>query len=144
MVRVTWINNNIAISPAFRKGNLIKIRQMGIDAIVDVRSEYQDDDNLIRELGMEFFHTAVDDRYAPTQKQMESILDFVNPLLNQDKRILIHCQNGYGRSPLVAIAILVKRGMSVADAVGLLEDKHPAVSFTPQQERFIYTLETEL
>lgn len=141
MVRLTWINNNIAISPAFDKADLIKIRQTGIDAIVDVRSEYQDDEALIRESGMEFFHVAVDDRYTPTQEQLESILDFVNPLLGQDKKILIHCQNGYGRSPLVAIAILVKRGMSVADAVRLLEDKHPAASFTPQQERFIYGLE---
>lgn len=143
MVRMTWIDNNIAVGPAFRKSDLNKIGQMGIEAIVDVRSEYQDDAVLIRELGMEFFHIPVDDRYAPTQKQLESILDFVNPLLNQDKKILIHCQNGYGRSPLVAVAILIKRGMYAADAVGLLEDKHPVVNFTPQQEEFIYGLEPE-
>lgn len=143
MVRMTWINNNIAVGPAFGKSELNEIRQMGIEAIIDVRSEYQDDAVLIRELGMRFFHVAVDDRYAPTQKQLESILDFVNPLLNQDKKILIHCQNGYGRSPLVAIAILIKRGMYAADAVRLLEDKHPVVNFTLQQQEFIYSLESQ-
>lgn len=29
------------------------------------------------------------------------------------------------------------------DAVGLMEDKHPACGFTPQQKRFIYSLEQE-
>lgn len=141
MVNIIWITDNIGISPAFSMGELKILRNMGIDAIVDVRSEYEDDANLIRHEGMEFFHVAVDDRYCPTPNQLESILKFVSPLLVQDKKILIHCQNGYGRSPLVAIAILIKRGMNVALAVQLLEDRHPAVSFTPQQEEFIYSLE---
>jgi len=141
VVRLIWINDNIAISPAFRTDELMNIKEMEIDAIIDVRSEYQDDADLIKRAGMEFFHVGIDDRYMPTHEQLESILKFVDPLLAQNRKILIHCQNGYGRSPLVAIAILVKYGMHVPDAVGLMEDRHPTISFTPQQEKFIYSLE---
>jgi len=119
----------------------MNIKEVGVDAILDVRSEYQDDADLIERAGMEYFHVGIDDRYAPTHEQLESILRFVEPLLTQNRKVLIHCQNGYGRSPLVAIAILVKHGMHVPDAVGLMEDKHPTISFTPQQEKFIYSLE---
>ena len=99
-----------------------------------------DDADLIEQAKMEFFHVEIDDRYAPTQNQFDEILDFVNPLLNQDKKILIHCQNGYQRSPLLAITILIKRGMNVTDAKKLLKHRHPTSSFTPPQEEFIEKL----
>ncbi len=140
MVPITWISKNIAISPAFEMDEINHIKKIGIDAIVDLRSEDQDDADLIRQAKMEFFHVEVDDRYAPTRNQFDEILDFVNPLLNQDKKILIHCQNGYQRSPLLAITILIKRGMNVTDAKKLLKHRHPTSSFTPPQEEFIEKL----
>ena len=140
MFEPIWITEDIAVSAAFLEEDIHKIKQAGIDAIIDVRSEYSANRELIEGVGMQFLHLDVDDRYAPTQEQLRKIFDFALPLLEQGKKILVHCQNGYGRSPLVAVAIMVKRGLSVADAVRILEDRHPAASFTPQQEGFIYSL----
>jgi len=144
LVPITWISNNIAISPAFDMDELNNVKKMGIDVIVDVRSEGQDDEDLMRQAKMKFIHVEVDDCYAPTQNQSDEIINFINPLLNQDKKVLIHCQNGYQRSPLVAITILIKRGMKVADALKLLKQRYPASSFTPHQEEFIENLKQAL
>ena len=90
---------------------------------------------------MEFFHTGIDDHHTPTREQLESVLNFANLFLNQDKKILIHCQNGSGRAPLIATAVLVKRGMSASDARRIIEEKHPAIGFSAQQEEFISGLD---
>ena len=138
MLIISWITEQIAVSGSFLDEDIPCLKKSAIDAIVDVRTEYCDNKELIEKFGLQFLHIEIDDRYSPTFEQLEKIFNFIIPLLNKDKKILIHCQNGCGRSPLVAIAILVKGGMDVADAVGLVEEKHPIVSFTPQQEQFVY------
>lgn len=47
------------------------------------------------------------------QSKLANISYGSNSLLNQDKKILIHCRTGIRRSPLAAIAILVMRKMVV-------------------------------
>ncbi len=138
MVNFSWINEQIAVSGAFLDEDLPDLKSEGVDAIVEVRSEYRDNEEIIKKFGMRFLHIAVDDRYSPTVEQLEKIFDFVDLILEEGKKVLIHCQNGCGRSPLVAIAILAKRGMAIPDAAGLIEDNHPTSGFTDQQEKFIY------
>ena len=139
MVEIFWVTDKLAVSRAFCDEDILSLREQGIDAIVDLRSEHCDNIKLIEELCIQFLHVEVDDRYSPIFEQLEEIFHFIEPLLDSNKKILIHCQNGCGRAPLVAIAVLAKRGMAIADAVGLVEDNNPTTGFTPQQEKFIYS-----
>ena len=138
MVPLSWITNQIAVSGAFSKEMIPFLKSKGISAIIDVRSEYSDDRAFIENEGIKFMHVGIDDCYCPTFGQLEEIFSFVIPLLDEGKKILVHCQNGCGRSPMIVVAILAKRGMNVADAIYLVEDKHPWTSFTLRQERFVY------
>jgi len=140
MFFITWITDNLAIGPALNSTDLAELKNIRIAAVIDVRSEATDDGSLLKKSGIDFLHIDVDDRHSPTKEQLDSILNFANPLLDKNKRILVHCQNGYGRSPLVVIAILVNRGMDISDAISLMYGKHPTATFTPQQEKFIYGL----
>lgn len=138
MVNISWINEQIALSGAFKDNDIPYLKGEGVSAIVDIRSEYCDNKEFIEKAGIRFLHIAVDDLCSPTFKQLEEIFNFVEPVLEEGKKVLIHCQNSCGRSPLVVAAILAKRGMEIPDAVGLVEDKHPTVGFSDQQARFIY------
>lgn len=135
----SWITEQIAVGAGFSDEDIPYIKNKDLDAIVDLRSEYSDNEQRLKEFGMQFLHIKVDDRYSPTFEQLDEIFNFVQPLLDNGKKILIHCQNGCGRSPLVAIAILAKKSMNIADAVNLVENKHPQTGFTEQQQRFIYS-----
>lgn len=137
MVEISWINDNIAVSGAILDEDIPHLKNAGINAIIDVRSEYCDNEYLIEKTGLKFLHVEIDDRYSPTIGQLKEIFDFADPLLDKREKILIHCQNGCGRAPLVAVAILARRGMNVPEAVGLVEDKHPWTGFSPQQEKFL-------
>jgi protein-tyrosine phosphatase len=105
---------------------------------VDVRAEYCDDKEAIEKFGMQFLHVEIDDRYSPAPEQLEKIFKFVEPLFDAGKKILIHCQNGCGRAPLIVVAILANKGMNIPDAVNLIEKKHPQTGFSHPQEEFIY------
>ena len=138
MVDVSWVTPQIAVGRAFLDEDVYCLKNLGIDAIVDVRSEYCDNKELIEKLGLEFLHVDIDDGYIPSLEQLRKIFNFVEPLLDRKKKIFIHCQNGYGRSPLVVAAILAKRGCTISEAVSLLEEKYPKASFSLNQQNFIY------
>ncbi len=137
---ISWINEILAVGPAFRKEDLENLKSEGIEAIVDLRSEASDDAAFIRALGMDFLHVEIDDCHPPTPQQLKEIIDFLRPYLVNNKKVFIHCQNGCGRSPLVVIAALVDRGMNLEDAIKQVVDRHPSTGFTIPQKEFILQL----
>lgn len=138
MVEISWITEQLGISRAFLDRDIEVIKKKGVDAIVDVRSEYTDSKSLIESYGMKFLHVDIDDTYPLSFKQLRKILNFVNPLLDENKKVLIHCQSAVGRSPTTVISVLVSRGYDISKAVGLVEDNHPWISLSTHQQRFIY------
>jgi protein-tyrosine phosphatase len=53
---------------------------------------------------------------------------FVREHLDRGEKVLIHCQHGIGRSPLLALCVLVDLGWEPLDALALAKDKRAAVS----------------
>ncbi len=137
-MKISWITEQIAVGKAPFQDEFLYLKNLGINAIVDVRSEYCDDKELINKLGMKFLHLEIDDGYAPQKDDLDKLFKFALPLLEKGERIFIHCQNGVGRSPLICIALLVKMGWQISEAVSQIERKYPFASFSLHQERFIY------
>lgn len=137
MNNMSWINEQIAVSGALTDRDIPRLKEEGINAIVDIRSERSDNEGLIREYGMDYLRVKVDDTFSPSFRQLEDVMGLVGPLLEAGRKILIHCQNGCGRSPLVVVAVLVKRGMKTADALRLVKRRHPKCGFTDNQQSFI-------
>jgi len=131
------INDQIFLSCEFGDDAVRGIKEEGFDAVIDLRAEAFDNESLIRECGMEFFHASIVDHGNPTLDCLESIFGFVDPFLDAGKKILIHCKNGTGRAPLVAIAVLAHRSAALSAAVALVEAQHPDIGFSEVQKRFI-------
>lgn len=134
---MSWINRQIALSGAFTDQDIPCLKEEGIDAIVDIRSESSDNEELIKKYGMDYFRINVGDTFSPSFDQLKDIMEFVEPLLDRGRKVLVHCQNGCGRSPLVVIAILVRRGMKPNDALQLIKQRHPKFGFTDNQQSFL-------
>lgn len=66
--------------------------------------------------GINFFHIGIKDRsdtdYLPVFRQAA---EFAAPIIASGANILVHCQGGMHRSPVVAAALLVRFGMLSAD-----------------------------
>jgi protein-tyrosine phosphatase len=72
----------------------------------------------VRNQGMEFTSFPIPDRQVPTsEKKWAEILESTAGTLAAGNNVLVHCRQGIGRSGLVAICLLVKKGMSPGAAV---------------------------
>ena len=125
------------MSGAFTDRDIPHLKEQGVNAVVDMRSERVDNEELLKKNGIGYLRVKVDDTFSPSFEQLENIMNFVEPLLQEGRKILIHCQNGAGRSPLVVIAVLARRGMNVSDALQLVKRKHANFGLTDDQLHFL-------
>jgi len=134
---MSWINKQIALSGAFTDQDIPMLKDYGIKAVLDIRSERKDNEELLKEQGMDYLQVKVKDTFSPSYDQLEMAINFVEPLLDRGGKVLIHCQNGCGRSPLVVVAILIRQGMKTSDAQQLVKQRHPKCGFTDNQQYFL-------
>lgn len=138
------ITDQLAVGEAPPMRKLEALAKDGFNAVVDLRAEACDNERFLDGLGMSFLHVDIEDTDVPTMDQLNLVFSFVDPLLDSGKRIFVHCQNGYGRSPLVVAAILIHRGLGTSEALEILYDRHRVTTFTLRQEIFIRGLEETL
>ncbi|MBN1871818.1 MAG: dual specificity protein phosphatase family protein [Candidatus Omnitrophica bacterium] len=134
---ISWINRQIAVSAAFADDDIPLLKEQGINAVLDIRSERADNEELLKKHGMKYMQVKVDDTFSPSFGQLEIIMEFIEPLLERGRKVLIHCQHGAGRSNLVAVAVLARQGMDVSAAVRLIKERHPNCGFSNSQKSFL-------
>jgi len=137
MKNMSWINSQIAVSGFFTDKDVPTLKRQGINAVIDVRSERADNEKLLNKNGIDYLKVDVKDTFTPSFEQLGTIMGFIGPLLRKGSKVLIHCQNGAGRSTLVAVAVLARGGMKIPEAVKLVKHKHPNTGFTENQVLFL-------
>lgn len=131
---LTWITPRLAVGgsfPAERTGHLA--RDLGVRAVVDLRREACDDAAVLQRHGLAFLHLPTEDHGAVSQPMLCTGVAFTNRYLDQDERVLIHCEHGIGRSATLALCVLVSRGSAPLAALALAKDRRWLVSPSPAQ-----------
>ncbi|HZC37978.1 MAG TPA: dual specificity protein phosphatase family protein [Sphingomicrobium sp.] len=124
-----WLTDVLAIGGCFPMDQAVKLAELhGIRAIVDLRSEERDDEELLKAAGITLLHLPTPDLEAATLAMLDRGVAFVREHLNRGEKVLIHCQHGIGRSPLLALCVLVDLGREPLDALALAKSKRAAVS----------------
>jgi len=81
------------------------------------------------------------DTYAPTLEQAKVGVDFIEDIVLGNKKVYVHCQHGHGRAPtLAACYFILKKNMSVPDAIALLKEKRAGTTFSSYQQEFLESL----
>lgn len=70
-----------------------------------------------------------------SQLMLDDGVAFVQSALADRLKVLLHCQYGIGRSPLVALCVLVAHGCAPLDALTLLKNARLVVSPSEAQYR---------
>jgi protein-tyrosine phosphatase len=115
-LEVAWITPELALGPRFEKRQVGALARAGIGSVIDVRSEASDDEEALAKHDIRLCHLPVDDRRAPTQAQLEEATQWALKEIAAGRRIYVHCRSGIGRSPSLAIAILMAMGYPLPDA----------------------------
>ena len=104
-----------------------------ISAVVDLREEACDDEAALARQGIGFLHLPTPDHAAVSQPMLRRGVDFVVSELDRGGTVLVHCQHGIGRSALLALCVMVERGMAPLDALARAKARRGVVSPSPQQ-----------
>lgn len=131
---LSWITAELAVGGSFpsERAELLA-SQLGIRAVVDLRSEARDDEAVLVRHGMTFLHLPTPDHGAIAPEMLDDGVGFVRAHLDRSERVLIHCEHGIGRSATLALCVLVDRGLEPLQALALAKDKRALVSPSPAQ-----------
>ena len=125
----------------------------GFDIIVSLLTpeevqemELQQEASYCRQNQMEFDSVPIADRSVPKSRpDTVRLIERLDSELAQGKRINVHCRQGIGRSGLIAVGILVVRGLPLMRAIQEVSAaRHTPVPETSEQREWIDALALSL
>lgn len=111
---ITWITSQLAVGYApMSYADLDRLKEMGIDAIVNLCGEFCDLHELEEQSGFEVYYLPIPDEGAPDLEAMEQGLAWLDEAIYLGKKILVHCRHGIGRTGTFVSAYLLRRGLGL-------------------------------
>jgi len=122
-LNLSWITPSLAVGGRIRKGDIVRLRKIGVGAVVDTRAEHKDDEAALAAQGIKLLYLPTPDTYPLTLEQLREGSTWINQQVDDKHRVLVHCEHGVGRSVLMAAAALVGSGVPPQAAVDLVQEK---------------------
>lgn len=121
---LNFITDGLAVGGALRTSSQIRaLRDLGIGAVVDLRSESKDDVAELEKNGIAFLHLPTPDWHPPTAADLDTGTNWIMDQMGSDRKVLVHCQHGIGRSVIMVAAVLVKMGYDWREAMRIIKAK---------------------
>ncbi|MBI5119209.1 dual specificity protein phosphatase family protein [Candidatus Poribacteria bacterium] len=124
--------------------DLAFLRTEGIRAILSL-SETPLTEPVVREHGFSYLHVPIDDFTAPTIKQVNQCMDFVERMVNAERKpVAVHCGAGCGRTGTMLACYLVRTGKTADEAIETVRFMRPCSIETEGQKALVYQYEEHL
>ena len=129
-----WITHELAVGGSFASEHVARLAdEHGIGAVVDLRNEDRDDEQLLRAHGITLLHLPTEDMCGVEAPHLEQGVRFACAQMDRGARVLIHCQHGIGRSAVLGLCVMVQRGHAPLQALERMKDRRALVSPSPDQ-----------
>jgi protein-tyrosine phosphatase len=142
--RVDRVSPWLFLGPALDEAGYRDLIAQGVTHVVDLREEGSDDATMMAALGFQWCHLPMRDRAAPAPGQVEDLRDWFARDSDDDAVLYIHCHAGLGRTPTVAIALLMHQGVPLADAHRQVRGARPGAQPTAAQDAYLEALAMRL
>jgi len=130
---VVWITPELAQCGQFASGQAAALAEQGVGAVLDLRAEERHELPRLGKAGLHYLHLPVPDHGAPAEDELRRAADWVLQELADERRVLVHCRLGLGRSVAVVIAVLLRMGYPLGDAVTLVRQRRPDMVLSDAQ-----------
>jgi protein-tyrosine phosphatase len=91
---------------------------------------------MLKRLGLPWHHFPIEDYGIPAASQTERWSDLslrLHQFLDDDRKVLIHCYAGIGRSGMIALRLMVERGADPIEALAQIRHIRPGAVERPAQ-----------
>lgn len=102
-----------------------EMQASGIQAIVNLRSEY--DDSRYGLAPENYLYLPTRDNTPPTLEQLQQGASFIQHQITEGRGVYVHCGVGVGRAPTLVAAYLVSEGMSPSEAWRTIRNVRPFI-----------------
>ncbi len=92
---------------------LDSIKEQGIRTIVNLCAEFSDLHEIEEQAGFEVYYLPIHDECTPEMEDMEKALQWFDEAMYLNKKILVHCRHGIGRTGTFVSAYLLRRGLGL-------------------------------
>ncbi|MHB8283264.1 MAG: protein-tyrosine phosphatase family protein [Caulobacteraceae bacterium] len=128
-----WITPKLAIGGCWDALSAAELAAASVGAVVDLRNEAADDAAGLAACGVRFLHLPTPDLQPPTSAMLDQGVAFAQAARADGRRLLVHCQHGIGRGPLLGLCVMVSWGEAPLDALSRAKDARARVSPSPAQ-----------
>ncbi len=134
MFNLSWVTAQLAVGGRFPlEAAQHLVSELGVRHVVDLRVEACDDEQVLREHGIELLHLPTRDACGVSLSMLDEGVAWVEDKLDRGLNVYIHCENGIGRSALLALCVLVSRGDTAMRALARAKGARKEISPTPEQ-----------
>ena len=133
------ITAHLFLGSQYNNLGLKKLRALGITAIVNMRTHNKFGDAAHE--GMKYLHLPTPDNTAPSLEALIKGADFIDMEIRSGGSVYVHCRQGLGRGPTMAMAYLMKTGLTFEDAYKMI--KKVRIFINPQRSQVVKLKELE-
>lgn len=130
-LKKSQITAQLFLGGQYNLKGLKKLKKMGITAIVNMRTS-----SIYNEAhfeGFRYLHLPTIDNTPPTLQDLITGASYVEHEIKNKGKVYIHCRQGLGRGPSMAIAYLLKIGTSYEDSYNLIKSVRSFINPRPGQ-----------
>lgn len=125
------ITADLFLGSQYNLVGLRKLRALGVTAIINMRmhsiyagAQYE---------GFHYLHLPTPDNTPPPLTILLQGANFADAEVKNGGKVYVHCRQGLGRGPTMAIAYLLKTGLTLEDALNLIKKARPFINPRPGQ-----------
>jgi len=119
---------------------LEKLKALGVTAIVNMRTTNSYNDAVHE--GIKYLHLPTPDNTAPPLETLITGATFIEDEIKKGGVVYVHCRQGLGRGPTIAMAYLIKLGLTYEDAYARIRAVRKFINPQTSQVKRLKELET--
>jgi hypothetical protein len=138
-LRHSQITANLFLGGQYNLVGLRRLKKLGVTGIINMRvhSVYQD----AQYEGIRYLHLPTIDNTAPSLNDLVKGAEFAHDEIKNGGKVYVHCRQGLGRGPTMAIAYLLKMGATYEDAFSVVKKVRTFINPRPAQIKRLKELE---
>lgn len=141
LLHISQITPEIFVGPLVEGVGKDQLKELGIRYSINMQAEFDDSTH---GLALDnYLYLPTIDWEAPSLDHLYQGVEFIQNAVDDGGKVYIHCMGGLGRSPAMAAAYFISKGMTLEEALDLLVQGRPMVGLSDVQIEQLKTFATD-